>query len=112
MFPSVNRLRNEKDIKTLFAKGRSVFDVTLGIRFAPNNLPVTRFTVVVGTKISKRAVVRNKIKRRIRGIVEKRLLEIKPGFDVLFLVKKETIDQTHKQLVEQIERMFKRAKLV
>lgn len=112
MFPSVNRLRNEKDIKTLFAKGRSVFDVTLGIRFVPNNLPVTRFTVVVGTKISKRAVVRNKIKRRIRGIVEKRLLSIKPGFDVLFLVKKETIDQTHKQLVEQVERMFKRAKLV
>ncbi|EKD67194.1 MAG: ribonuclease P [uncultured bacterium] len=73
---------------------------------------MSRFTVVVGTKISKRAVVRNKIKRRIRGIVEKRLLEMKPGFDVLFLVKKETIDQTHKQLVEQIERMFKRAKLV
>lgn len=112
MFPSVNRLRNEKDIKTLFAKGRSVFDVTLGIRFAKNNLPVSRFTVVVGTKISKRAVVRNRLKRRIRGIVEKRLLDIQPGSDVLFLVKKETIAQTHKQLVEQIDRMFKRAKLL
>ncbi len=112
VFPSVNRLRNEKDIKTLFAKGRSVFDLTLGIRFFPNNLPVTRFTVVVGTKISKRAVVRNRLKRRIRGIVERKMGILKPGFDVLFLVKKETITQTHAQLVEQIERMFRRAKLL
>lgn len=112
MFPSVNRLRNEKDIKTLFAKGRSVFDLTLGIRFSPNNLPVTRFTVVVGTKISKRAVVRNRLKRRIRGIVERKMSILRPGFDVLFLVKKETITQTHAQLVEQIERMFRRAKLL
>jgi len=112
VFPAQNRLRNEKDIKTLFAKGKSVFDLTLGIRFNKNNLPDTRFTVVVGTKISKRAVVRNRIKRRIRGIVEKKLPEIAPGYDVLFMVKKEVIDQTHAQLVEQIDRMFKRAKLV
>ena len=112
MFPAQNRLRNEKDIKTLFAKGRSVFDLTIGMRFAKNRLPLSRFTVVVGTKVSKRAVVRNRIKRRIRGIIEKQLLSVAPGFDVLILVKKEAIDQTHKQLSEQIDRLFKKAKLV
>ena len=112
MFSSENRLRNDKDIKTLFARGKSVFDLSLGIKFRKNNLASSRFAVVVGTKVSKRAVDRNRLKRRVRGIVEKHLVEIQPGFDVMFLVKKECMKKTTAELEVQVLQMFKRAKLV
>lgn len=112
MFSSENRLRNDKDIKTLFARGKSVFDLSLGIKFRKNNLQTSRFAIVVGVKVSKKAVDRNRLKRRIRGIVEKHLVSIAPGFDVMFLVKKEAMAKPTPELEVQILRAFKRAKLV
>ena len=99
MFSSENRLRNDKDIKTLFARGK-------------NNLSTSRFAIVVGVKVSKKAVDRNRLKRRIRGIVEKHLGSIAIGYDVMFLVKKEAMVKTTPELEVQILRAFKRAKLV
>ena len=112
MFLSVNRLRNDTDIKTLFSRGKSVFDICLGIKFRKNNLKDSRFAVVVGTKVSKKAVIRNRIKRRIRAIVEKQIPNIEKGFDVMFLVKKEAIVLTPSELEDQLMRIFKRAKLL
>lgn len=112
MLKQENRLKNDKDIKTLFAKGRSVFDINFGMKFIKNSLSNSRFAIVVGTKVSKSAVVRNKIKRRIRSILEKRMPEIKPGFDVLVMVKKESLSQTFDQVANQIENILKRGKLL
>lgn len=112
MFPSENRLKNDKDIKTLFARGKSVFDMSLGLKFFRNKSAFSRFTVVVGTKVSKKAVIRNKIKRRIRAIIEKRLPLIVGGFDVMILVKKEVLKIKYPELKDQVERVLKRAKLV
>ena len=112
MFPSKNRLKNDKDIKTLFARGKSVFDVAVGMKFCKNQSAFSRFTVVVGTKVSKKAVIRNKIKRQIRAIVEKDLPIIKGCYDVMLLVKKETIKLTYSEIKDQINHILKRAKLI
>ena len=37
MLPSPNRLRLDKDIKALFAKGKGVFDVWVGFKFRKND---------------------------------------------------------------------------
>lgn len=87
MLPSAHRLRHEKDIKALFSEGKGVFDATCGLKYRKNGHAYSRFAVVVGTKVSKNAVVRNKIRRRVRSVLEKRLGEIKPGFDVAFLAR-------------------------
>lgn len=92
------RLRQEKDIKALFARGKSVFDMALGVRFRKNNLPVSRFAVAVGVKISKKAVVRNLVRRRLRAVLEKHLADFRPGFDVIVLVKEGVTKQTFAEL--------------
>lgn len=112
MLKQENRLKNDTDIKTLFAKGRSVFDINFGMKYKKNSVSNSRFAIVVGTKVSKSAVVRNKIKRRIRAVLEKHMPEMKPGFDVLIMVKKEALTQTFDQVTHQIEHMLKRAKLL
>ncbi|MEK7615449.1 MAG: ribonuclease P protein component [Patescibacteria group bacterium] len=102
MLPFVHRLRLETDIKTLFARGKSVFGLLVGMKMAKNEVGVTRFAVVVGTKISKRAVVRNRLRRQLRGILLKHLTEFKPGFDVILMPKKEAIGKTSKVLEQDL----------
>lgn len=47
----------------------------------------SRFGFIISTKISKLAVVRNKIKRIMSEVIRKNLEKIKNGHDVLFLIK-------------------------
>lgn len=47
----------------------------------------SHFGFIISTKISKKAVIRNKIKRIIAEVVRKRLNDITRGLDVVFLIK-------------------------
>ncbi len=112
MLPKSHRLHLDKDIKTLFAKGKSVFDVYAGFKCRRNGLPESRFAVVVGLKVSKSAVVRNRVRRQIREIIRLRLDVIKPGFDVMMLMRKEAIGKTSSELEQHIVAGFKKGGLL
>ena len=112
VLPASNRLRRETDIKRLFAKGKGVFDELCGLKFAPTGLPATRFAIVVGTKISKKAVVRNKLKRQVRAILEKQLPRLVAGFDVSMLVRKEALKADFSEIERHIVHALERAKLL
>lgn len=47
----------------------------------------SHFGFIISTKISKKAVVRNRIKRIIAEVIRTRLSDIKRGLDVVFLIK-------------------------
>lgn len=112
MLPSEHRLRLEKDIKTLFAKGKSVFGLMIGMKYQPNKHKVSRFAVVAGVKVSKKAGDRNRIKRQLRAIIHEMLPHIKPGYDVLLFAKKEAVGKTSEELRIQVATSFKKAGLL
>lgn len=85
MLPLNNRLKKTTDIRKVFKQGRLFKEGFLIFKTAKNDLDKSRFGFIVSQKVSKQAVVRNKIKRRLRSSVEKRLKEIKKGTDNLFL---------------------------
>lgn len=72
-----------------------------------SNLP--RFAFVISTKISKKAVERNRAKRRLGEAVRKNLDKTKNGFDVLFLAKKEILKSSAAEIADEITRLFKEA---
>lgn len=112
MLPAKHRLRLESDIKALLAKGRSVFSSLVGMKMRPNNLPLSRFAVVVGTKIDKRAVARNRLKRRVRAIIHEHLGIIRPGFDVCLFPKRAAISIRTDELKKEMIALLKRARLL
>lgn len=112
MLPQTNRLRLESDIKTLFARGKSVFGSWVGMKFRKNNLSMSRFAVVVGVKVSKKAVVRNRLKRQVRAIVQEVLPQVTPGYDVLFFMKPAGARGSFDELKEQVLASLKKAKLL
>ncbi|OGM00472.1 ribonuclease P protein component [Candidatus Uhrbacteria bacterium RIFOXYC12_FULL_57_11] len=105
-------MRLDKDIKALFAKGKGVFDVWVGFKFRKNDLNVTRFAVVVGTKVSKSAVVRNRLRRQVREAIRTRLSDIRPGYDIMVLVKKEAMGASFQELEKHVVSGLKKANIL
>ena len=99
-------------MKTLFAKGRSVFSSALGMKIRPNTLPHSRFVVVVGVKVDKRAVVRNRLKRRVRAIIHEYLGSIRSGFDIGLLPRRGAIELSAEMLKKEIVGALKKGRLL
>lgn len=112
MLPQENRLKKEKDIEKVFKTGKSVFDPVCGFKFLPNGLPVSRFAVMVGVKISKSAVKRNRLRRQIREVIHLNLKNIKSGLDFTFIVRSEAKEADYKVLEQKILSGLKKAGLI
>jgi len=85
MLPPANRLKKEKEIKRALASKNSRKSGLLLCKTVPNSLPVSRFCFVVSRHVGSKAVVRNKLKRRLREAVKSFLPQIKPGFDCVII---------------------------
>lgn len=111
MFKKENRLNQNRDIQATFARGRSFFNPLIQIKyFARVGAKISRFTVVAGIKVDKRAVRRNRIKRIIRnGILQYK--ENLPFGDYAIFVKppagKAEDDQIKNALKELCEKILK-----
>lgn len=77
-----------------------------------NNLARTRFAFVVGTKVTKKATERNLIKRRMREVVRKIVVDIEPGFDVALVAKKGIVEISFSELEGQLLGLLKEMKLL
>jgi ribonuclease P protein component len=112
MLPRKYRLVKKKDFKNLHKKGDILFSKNFVLKFKKNNLRQTRFAFVVSFKVSKKAVVRNKLKRRLREIIRAYLPKIKKGYDILIIAKSSSLDLNFKQLKIKILLVLGKAGLV
>jgi len=112
MLAKINRLRKDKDFANLARSGRSYYGQELGLRCRPNNLSQSRWGFVVSKKVDKRAVMRNKIKRRLRAIVRQNLPRLRSGFDVMVLTRAEIKALTYQQLREKFLSLLEKANLI
>lgn len=88
-----NSLNKKKDFDQIFKTGRSFYCPILGLKFLKNNLNYNRFGIIIGLKVSKIAVVRNKIKRQIREVVKKEFPKKDSFYDIVIIVMKEIVNQ-------------------
>lgn len=79
------RLRKKTDIDRVWKKGRSFATPIFSLKIAKNGLAVSRFAVVIGTKVDKRAVVRNLAKRRLREAIRLLAPQLVAGEDVIVM---------------------------
>ncbi len=79
-----NRLRKAHEIARVYKRG--VYGGAGGVvsvKAAPSGRAQTRVVIVVAKKVSKRAVVRNLIRRRVSGDIEKRWATLRAGYDIV-----------------------------
>ncbi len=112
MLPIKNRLKKKKDFEKVLKEGKSVKWDGLALKYCSNSFKESRFGIIVSKKVSKKAVVRNKIKRRIREILRRELEKIKKSQDIVFFVFPEFKNKEFPEVQKIVIKLLKKGKLL
>jgi ribonuclease P protein component len=112
MVPAQNRLKKKKDFDRAWKQGKSLKIDPLFIRIIKNELEISRFAFVVGLKVSKKAVIRNKLKRQLREIIRPRISKIKPGYDIIINALPGLEENNFQQIQETTEKLLSKARIL
>ena len=102
------RLTGNKQFTRIRGEGNSASNRFLVIRFVPNGLDRSRFGFMVSKRIGN-AVVRNKVKRRLREAV--RLTPVKAGWDAVFIARRGTERAGYQELKQATGNLLRRVHL-
>lgn len=91
--------RRNRLSKNFFQGSRKLTSELYNLKISPNGESVSRFGFVVSKKIDKRAVARNRIKRKFRNCIEKNLGKIASGYDFLFILKKNIQEESYCEII-------------
>jgi len=86
MLPKTNRIRKKKEFEVIFKNSKSIKSGPFIFRIMRNKMDYNRFGFIISQKVSKRAVVRNRIRRRLVEAIKKEEGNIKKGIDVVVVV--------------------------
>lgn len=112
MLSQKHRLSKSADVKKTTARGRNFFNPYFVIKSTTEpNAKISKITVIVSTKVSKKAVDRNRLKRIIREELRKSVENIKPG-NYAILVKAQALKIEPNELRTAINKSFHDAKLL
>jgi ribonuclease P protein component len=81
--------------------------------FAPLREPVqTCIGISIGLKVSKRAVVRNRIKRRIRSAMQELLPHLALGWQIVIVVKPSATQCSYEQFLQELKQLLVSAEVI
>lgn len=76
------------------------------LKFSENGDNLSKFAIVVSKRISKKAVDRNKIRRRISKVLENQINNIKIGYNFIFIAKIQIKDKRLEEIEKGIESLL------
>lgn len=106
------RLKKTNDFKAVYERGRLTRGDFIDLRFVKNKADNCRFGFVVSLNISKKATVRNKIKRHLGEAAANFISQTKEAKDILFIAKPKIINKNQKEMIKDAENIIKKAKLL
>ena len=83
------RLRKDRDFQKLYRTGRRYTTNHFVIYYLPSKFEFTQVGFVVSKKVSKSAVVRNKLRRRATAVIEEYYNELRPPKQIIVLIRKD-----------------------
>jgi ribonuclease P protein component len=106
------RLRSPRDFQRVRAQGKRVSGGLLSLGYVAQAEPGwTRFGLSVSRRVGG-AVVRNRVKRRLREIVRRKLADIAPGFDLVITARAGAADARIEALDQETRTLLSRARLL
>lgn len=112
MLPRQNRLTKKRDFDNIFQKGKGFKEGFLFLRIVSNKLPNSRFAFIISKKTSKKATIRNKIRRQLQGLAQTNLAVIKKGMDCVLVVLPGFKNECFQEMEKNIQNLFRKSKLI
>ncbi|HEY9824661.1 MAG TPA: ribonuclease P protein component [Stenomitos sp.] len=111
MLPQHHRLKNRRDFDSVYRNGIRCNAAALGLRaYQPpqssQQLAPSRIGISISQKVSKRAVVRNRIKRQVRAAVRQLLPDLDAGWDLVFVVYPSALECGYWEFLQQLKQLL------
>ena len=126
--PKQNRLGSSRDFSRVHRRGTRAATKHLAVRalnlHRPKGADVksvdggkpsalsSSFGISISRKVSKRAVVRNRIKRQLKAIIRQNLPEIVPGWQVVIVVRPAAVECGFDDFLRELEGLLKKLKIL
>jgi ribonuclease P protein component len=115
MLPIQNRLRHRRDFSVVYQCGISRNAAALGLRAYLRHQDPTlpsRIGFSISLKVSKHAVVRNRIKRQLRAAFRQLLPRLRDGWDLIIVVRSEAVQCDYPKFLQQLEQLLSQAEIL
>ena len=117
--PKAHRLRDWREYRAVYEQGIRRYSPHLILIALPGEeqdgtviTSGTKFGISISKKVSKKAVVRNLIKRQIKSVIRTKLSEIVPGWKIVIVVKPQAIECKYEHFLRELEQLLKQAKII
>jgi ribonuclease P protein component len=117
--PKPHRLRRRKDFQQVYQYGKRHQGVHLtlrSLRHLPDptteNLPATRFGISISQKVSKKAVVRNLLKRQLKAALRQLLQQIIGGWSIVIIVQPALQGCEYVEILRELEQLLAAAEVL
>ncbi|WP_036485513.1 ribonuclease P protein component [Myxosarcina sp. GI1] len=115
--PKVHRLTNWRDFRAVYEGEIRRYSPNLILRAlstAKNNSASepTKIGISIGKKVSKKAVVRNRIKRQIKGAIRELLPAIAPNWKVVIVVKPSAVKCKYEHFLRELNELLIKTKII
>jgi ribonuclease P protein component len=100
-------LSSPQDFRALQGDGTVRSHPLLAARFLRTDLETTRVGLSTGRKLGG-AVVRNRVRRRLREVLRAMAPSLQPGWDVLIIARPAVVEANHAEITEAVRRLLRR----
>lgn len=119
-----NRLQSRHDFRAVFREGIRLHGTHLTLRALRSKTEMsgdhaiapilpTRIGISISTKVSKRAVIRNRIKRQIRAAFRYLLPKLLPGWRLVVIVQPSAVKECdYHQFLQELEQLLVEAEVL
>jgi ribonuclease P protein component len=111
VLPRRLRLRRAQDFERVHRHGKTWSNRLVAIGVLPNDFDHNRFGFIVVRQLGS-AVIRNRIKRRLRAVVRQQLDDLRPGYDVVIIARKPAAQADFQALSGAVSKLLERARLI
>lgn len=108
----INSLKKENEFKRVFKIGDVFGNKAFVIYYLKNEETENRLGIIVSKKVSKKAVVRNKIKRRIKEAYRHNEDSFSKGYDIILIAKESITQVPFSSLEKSLKHLFYKKNLM
>lgn len=115
MLPIHNRLRHRRDFSKVYQCGLRRNSTALGLRAYlrhQNTALPSRIGFSISQKVSKHAVIRNRIKRQLRAAFRHLLPSLRNGWDLVIVVRSDALQCGYPEFLQQLEQLLVQAEIL
>lgn len=108
MKDKAGRINKKKDFDNIFKNGKSKKGAFLLLKFVKNDLEILRKAFLVSKKVSSKAVIRNKIRRRLQESLRLFGQDKLKGLDIVLVVLPKIKEKNFFQINEELTSLLKK----